>query len=575
MNFKLILFIVVFIGYNCIHAQNNTTQNQADLQKYNRSALSIIVLENKTEFNNDLKSASSEVDIPGKYDDNSLDVTSLKIGSKSSSVIKRSLEQKKIPNEILAKWFARNDKGEFDMSVIFDRGLYNATDDDVVKASTTKIGVAGLKDAGEKLIDHSYVLVLDYYGIKSMKEIYDKRDAAREVAAEKSNTTFRPVTRNRNGWEGKARAYLFKMNLNDSIINTFYDDMWIYEDDNDSVRLIKQAMFDAAEFPVHYIMQGNGSADGTQFKSGHILSTGAQLSRQQLFQKMITTGMNSVIEDIERTYAEFQVKTPVYKTRPIRAKIGKKEGLMTDHRYFVKETKQKKNGQIVLKRKAVVRVKKAFNNKYVAKGNSNVYSTFYKTSGVGVESGMTMIQKNDIGVGVSGGYSIGEMGGGYVKMELNMARMLASVLDIGITQLKSFGALALDYKDYRIDGTTYEMSFMRWQVGLSKGFYFGGNFSVAPLVAYGQEIASGDDFSDDFLGGADDANVTTDFVNVGGYATINIRHNIQLMGTFNYYIHVVSPYDQDKENIPEYSNYDRLFKDRKGMSIDLGIRIEI
>ncbi len=568
----ILLFLIQAFGYS----QNDsgiTSNSVKAISEYNRNAITVLILENTSKYNNDLKKASNFINIPDKFDDNTLSIRTMKVYDKDAAVIKQELLHNKIPNEILTKWFSRKENGEFDMSVIYDRGMYNATDDEVIKASSSKIGIAKLKDAGEALIDHSYILVLDYYGIQSMSQKYNKRDAARKIKAERTNTEFKRSKRIKNGWEGQARAYLFKLSFTDTIIDVFYNDLWIYEDDKEDVREAKKIRFNKTDFPIQFIMNASGDADGTQYNAGQILAPAKQRTREELFQKMIATSIQSVIFKIEKDLEDFKIKTPVYKAKPISAKIGRKEGLKTDQRFFVVEMKQKRSGDIVAKRKAVVRAKKIIDNRNVATGNSNEFSTFYQTSGLGIEPGMLMQQRNDLGIGLSAGYSFGGMGGGYAKLEFNIARFAASMVDIGITQLKLFGAAAFDYQDYDISNTSYDMSFTRWQIGLSKGFYIARNFSIAPLISYGQEMATQEDLLVN-LGREKDDYINIEFMNFGGYATINITHFLQLMGTFNYYTLIGSPYDKERDSFNGYSKYTDFFDDRYGMSIDVGIRLE-
>lgn len=576
INTSFFLFIALFkiFGQNVVDESSKTG---AVLQDYNRNALTVIFLENNSNYNADLKLAANKINVPDKYDNNNLKERSM-ISGKDEKIIQQKLLSDKVPNSILAKWFSRSDSGIFNMSVIHERGLYNATDDEVIQASASKVGMDRLKDVGESLIDHSYILVLSFSDIYSMSEKYDKIDESRREKAKRTGTEFEPVKRVKNGWEGKVTGYLFKLAFNDSVMNTFYNDLWIYGDDDPNVMTAKKTNFDNTDFPIQFIMKFSCDADGSQYNAGQILAPATQMNREQLFQKMYNTAIAGVSEEMERKIEAFKVKTVVYKKHPISSKIGKKEGLKTDQRYFVSEIYQNRKGELAAHRKGVVRVKSVTDNRQVATGNSDKYSTFYQTSGVGIQEGMIMQQRNDLGIGLSGGYSIGGFGGGYAKLEINLARFGASIVDIGVTQLKLFGSVAVDGGTYAInaDGVTpqsYEPVFTRWNVGLSKGFYFARNFSVAILVGYGQESAADDDLLED-LGFESDDNINVDLLDIGAYATINVTHFIQLMGAVNYYLPVGDAYSKDNESFDGFKVYTDFFEDRKGVSFDLGLRVE-
>lgn len=547
--------------------------------EYSRNAMSVLVLDKTSKFNNDLIGASGGIVMPDKFDDNNLEKRSISAAPTSSSILSQ-LHNEKLVNAILAKWFSRDSiTGAFNMSVIHERGLYNATDDEVIRASASKIGMANLKDAGESLIQRSYVLVLDFNDIQSMRQVYNKRDAAKRAAAEVLNKNYEPVRRVKNGWVGNVNGYLFKLNFNDSVINEFYTNLWIYEDDSEEVKEEKRNRFEQTDFPIEYIATVSASADGSQFNANHVMAPPQQLSRTELFTKMINTGLNNSVGQIERVLEEFKVKAPIYKSRPISAKIGKKEGLKTDHRYFVMEYYQNRQGNTETRRKAVVKVKKATDNRENASGKSENYSTFYQVAGLKVEPGMVLYQENDFGLGISGGVSTGEIAGGWGKLEINVARAASAIGDIGITQLKVFGCLGFHSKEYDVLGlgNTYDMNFIRWQTGLSKGFYFGRRMSLAPFVSFGAESGSNTQMNKDLNLKTNDF-VGADFFNAGISGNFNLVHWLQGYASVNYYMFFPYTYTKQRTmwDYSVFSNkkYTQIFKDRNGLSIDLGVRLE-
>jgi len=538
--------------------------------KYNRIAITPIILDNNTEYIQDLKNATSGIIVPSKFDDNLIQKRYVSAGSNNAAIV-NSLIKQGIPNDILSKWFSRKENGEFDMSVIHQRGMYNATDDEVIKASASKIGIARLKDAGESLINGSYILVLEFSNIQDVQKKYDQQDKEQKQLAEKNNTTFEPVKRRRNGWEGDVKAYLYKMTFNDSLMGVFYNDLWMYEDDSPEIKAAKKSRFDQTQFPLVSVIEVYGAADGSQYNKGEILAPPVQLTRDQLFQKMINTGLSSVIFSIERKREEFRVKSPLYGTNPLKAKIGKKEGLYTEQRFFVLEFEQNGKGEIAPKRKGVVRTKKVVDNKEVATGQSEKFSTFYQVAGRGLMEGMLMQQRNDFGLGISGGTSFGEMGGGYLKAEANIGAMTGRIIDLGLVQWKVFGTIYLQTKKYE-DFGNYDMDFTRFQFGLSKGWYFGRSFSFSPFIAYGMETATNSDWVE-YYGYDEGQSIGTYFINFGAFGSMNVTHWMQIVGGINIYSLIGEAVDKDAKETWGF-NYTEAFANREGMSIDLGLRIE-
>ncbi|MFZ4798396.1 MAG: hypothetical protein ACOYMA_12945 [Bacteroidia bacterium] len=550
------LFVLLFLSFVGINAQNVATETlKTPLvpSKYNRNALTVVILDNNGSHIREIKRASDFIAIPEKYDDNNLDVRVIQSESNKDMIL-QNIDYLKLSNQILAKSFSRKSTGEFDMTLIGKRGMYNATGDDMIKASASKKGLENIKDAGKALVNNSYIQVLDIRNVISMEEYYNKQDAINLKNSKTYGTQFKPVERTKNGWKGEVVSYLYKIDSN--AVDTLYDKMWIYNDDNYANKISKKELFDKSKFGFSFVMTVTADADGTQYNPGQLLAPKVQLTNDELFVKLTQSALVNSLFVLDTKYEPFRVKTSVYAINPVRSKIGTKEGLFIDQRFFILENVGNSKGEIVSKRKAVVRVSKIANNSQISTANDLNMSDFYQTAGRSIEKGMTMQQRNDKGFGVSvGSTMIGGMGGITAKVEKNS----------GLSpQLKAFIAGAIDAKQY--DG--YNYAFLRYQVGVSQGFYFARNFSVAPFIAYGVEGAPEDET----------LSLNTRFINFGAYATINILHNCQLVGTANYYLLSGNAYYYDsesKESSDAGLKYNEFFVGRSGLAIELSLRIEL
>jgi hypothetical protein len=380
---------------------------------------------------------------------------------------------------------------------------------------------------------------------------------------------FVPVNRNKNGWQGQLKGYLYKLAFNDSTMQTLYNDLWIYDDDDSLTINLKKAKFETTAFPISFVMEVDGFGEGSQYNPGTTLAPVQQKTKAELFEGLLNSGLKECIYDVERKVSDFQVKTPVYNDKPITAKIGTKEGVKVDQRYFVIEFEQDRKGNTKANRKGVIRAKTVMHNKNNASGESMEASVFYQTAGFNIEPGMLMQQKPELGIGVSGGFClIGGLRGGYMKAELNVSKALVN----GPSQVKFFGMAGFDMNDYRFYGVEYaDISFLRWQVGISKGYYFANNFSIAPFISYGMEQASHNDFETHTGYSA----IGTYVMDFGVYGTINILHNLQAIGTVNLFAPIGSALDSDNEVIEGKSYVKDYFLDRKGLTIDVGLRLEL
>ncbi|MBO7596992.1 MAG: hypothetical protein J6T70_08130 [Bacteroidales bacterium] len=247
MNGRL-FFVTLLAGtmqLGAVFAQDGALAN-GQMKEYNRNSLTILLVDGG-KYSSELKNAMNTVVVPEKFDNNMLDKRILP-ELPNSDAVRNKLEEMKVPNDIFSKWFSRSGDGKFDMSVVYNRGLYNASDADVIRASAAKLGMAKLKDAGEKLIKQSYVLVLCFGSIKTMEQVYDEMDAARKKTAKALNKEFKPVARTKNGYKGEVAGFLFRLSDVAQTMDNFYTNMWIYDEDAPDVVAAKRHIFDTASF---------------------------------------------------------------------------------------------------------------------------------------------------------------------------------------------------------------------------------------------------------------------------------------------------------------------------------------
>lgn len=551
-------------------SQDGTSAN-GQMTEYNRNSLTIMLVEGG-KYSSELQAAINHVVVPEKFDNNMLD-NRIMPDSKSSDEVGKRLEAMKVPNGIISKWFSRADDGKFNMSVIHDRGLYNATDADVLAASASKRGLSKLQDAGEKLISHSYVMVLAYGTIKTMEQIYDEQDAARRKRAQNTGKEFKPVPRTRNGYRGEVAGFLFRLADVSQAMDNFYSNMWIFDDDSPEIVAKKRQMFDTTRFKLSFVTSVVANCEGTQ------LNVGEQKSKAELFGILMNNSIQNLVTGFENKVDEWKVRTALYSVFPLRAKIGTKEDLTVEDRYFVYEFRMDKNNQIYADRRGVVRAKKVVNNSYVAQGNTdenlrNTTSKFYQVAGHKLEPGMFLEQNNDMGVGVTIGGAGGSLGGAYINIEGLLGQY------IGITQFKFFlgGHLGFNsYKHYRWSNEDANFMFYGGELGLSKGFFIMRNVSVSAqagmALEWGDAVKS--EIKKNYL---NDCLVQGFFGFVGAQLAVNIKYNMQIVGGVNYYAesgNATLTKETDSEESKDMGvKYSELFDGRSGANINLGLRIQ-
>lgn len=173
-NKSLFLLIIAFLWIPCAKSQDVESTKKIP-STYDRSSITLINMQFPNEAHaSEVQGKVDKISFSDKYYNNNLDQLTFSVSfSRSanlSDAIKQYLNEQQIGRQIISKWFARQTDGAMSMDLIFDRGMFNATDAAYIKAQSTKLGNAVLQDYGNRLIGRSYVLVLDYQSVQNMKE---------------------------------------------------------------------------------------------------------------------------------------------------------------------------------------------------------------------------------------------------------------------------------------------------------------------------------------------------------------------------------------------------------------------
>lgn len=551
------LFVILLATFAIVSGQKKVETISAT---YDRSSMTIILLDHQEVANSPkLTNGIGGVLVPDKYFDNKIDIKSVKapfapnfIGDVTNS-IKEVLNKEKIGNKIISCWYARQNDGTMSADVFLERGMYNATDADVLKAKGTKRGVEALKDYGDKLIGKSYVVAIDYTDLKAIDD--DKY----------------------RGWSSLVKVYLYKVIFNEDIQSKLYNDLWIYSEDSPEVKANKKAAFEQMTFDLEYVSQASASDTETESKT-NTSKIVVPKTNDELLAIMMQKGLESCMYNIEKNIEDLRVKTSIYQTRPIRAKIGKKEGLAVDHRYFVYEyVYNEKTNTSEAVRRSVIRAKKVADNRNIATGSSEM-STFYQVAGGHLENGFTLQQRNDAGIGLYLGGEIGEVGGVAARLEANVGRF-ASVPSLyiflgGGYQFKKTYTGMHDKNNAILP--SQDISFLRYELGIGKGIRLLKIFELEPFGGAGYEEAKNKDWKNDvqFNGNL----IKALYVKYGANLSLNLKYNIQIVGGLASYLFLNA--EDKKDNLligGEEKKYDYFFSDRGGaddFSNYIGIRFQ-
>ena len=358
-----LLFLPIFS-----FAQEQVSDKKSNVvsDEYNRNGLTVVTIARGDSYDEMIERAATA--IPEKFDLNNINANVIKINRKRSSElpalttedISGFLNKLDIGRDVVSFIFGRKSDGMMNDNLLRERGMYNATDQDVINARASQVGLNNLAEDYDKLIRSSYIMVFDDNDIKKTTT-YNKKTG-------KSSTTY----------SAKATANVYRINFDlDELWNA-----WIYEDDNDAKKAEKIKAFE--NMPITLIPVGRVESSGSSGEG---------------YQEAINQSFNDALFKLERQIDEWQVRVYVTSVKPIAAKIGKKESLGNGTRYRAYSYKENSKGDLVSVKRGYVRAYDVVDNRSVATGDSET-SKFFQISGAqNIQPGWLLREQKDWKIG--------------------------------------------------------------------------------------------------------------------------------------------------------------------------------
>lgn len=272
----------------------------------------------------------------------------------------KHISSQKVAKQLFDKWF-KDQNGDFSMQLIQDRGMYDATVMDIQKAQSSVKGMGMLADAGEELINNTFVVVTRYRYISKEELCTEIEETAQSVASNfgsyatlGTKAAMMAVKASLGaGYYVRTTSYLYQLNWNDSIAQTFYGQLWSNPDGYENSDI----------FGVKFIGKETAWAN---VKAGIFTNK----EESELIRIATVNAMDAVLAKLEKKYETFKTKTPLVTTDPsMIAQIGMKEGLEAGDKFEVLEKiVDPETNRTSYKRKAVVKVCKdqLWDNRYMA-----------------------------------------------------------------------------------------------------------------------------------------------------------------------------------------------------------------
>ena len=544
---KFLILIAVFLVLKVAIAQDKNDQVKST---YDRSSLSWLIVDNQNLSDFNLFTEKMKVlNELSKYDINPLNTLLLTIENPSeaqNSEIANKLTEGKYGNQILNFCFNRKPDGTMTPDLFLDRGLYNAKDEDIIRSKAMKRGLDYVKDYGENLIGKSHVIVLKVDNIIKIEE-NSRMDQIKSLLGKGK---FHLIRHNYRGYVITVSAYLFRINFDQTEKDNLYNNCWVNPEDNDQVKSEKVSQFNNMKVSFNFVKKV--TVISKKIKSVPTFPYNIFISKpsyDKMMTKLSSKIQDKTITELSRDYEEFEVKVPIYNTKPTVAKVGKKEGLRPDDRYFVYEyLVDESTNNKEYKKTAVVRASKVVDNRHVATGNMGK-SKFKQNWGEKLEPGLLMVEKNDFGYGGSFGYEMGKVQGLYWKVDVLLGRAFRFPIAnlyftlTGAYETKSFTANSVNYSNQKL---------LRYSYTFAYPFYVGHNVNVKPFGGICAEelrkqnnVASGVHSSAWVLG--------TD-------VTYGFQSYLELYGGATYY------------GFYNHDGWEDFYKDRSGLAFRIGCR---
>ena len=397
------LFLILLVGGFC-GLVFSAKANSMD-EKYRRSSITMLTIVHPADsFSTEIQEAVKSMPFPDKYDNNDLGLTFLNGTPNAdrkadlSAQLEAYMANSHFANFLVNNWFNGTEAG-FDMKLIEERGYYDASILDVQQALQTIRGKSMLADAGEELLNKTFVLINDISYVDHQERAAIVAETSRAVGAtaqavgdaagevlgmfgglgaslgglvssagglvNSASGLLGDITDmlNISGFVVRINSYLFQLDWNEEAAAIFYEN---YYTTNDSSK-VEAFWADTTTFKMKYIGKYEQYTDkGTMY---------SQKSQSEQMLVTCTRTLDKNIVNLQKTYPVFQVKTPISEVATnekgkfigYRAYIGTKEGITPKSKFQVVEKQQNEDGRTIYKKVGTLKPVKGqiWDNRYM------------------------------------------------------------------------------------------------------------------------------------------------------------------------------------------------------------------
>jgi hypothetical protein len=486
------------------------------MKQFNRPSITNAFITPQNNVEVSLANYFSSIPVPPRFDDrrSKSAIVSNELDNPSYSLAQQS-------RAVIGSIWGRDGQGNFHTEQLTNAAKYSSTDGQALTASASKDNLKVITQIAESLLKCGFVIAYDFNEILTYDQYYDQQDAKRRKAAEKAKTAFTPVVRSQEGWVVKTYVSIYRIVWNDSISRIFDEEMYV-DNSFGSDRSQRIQKFDQFIFPLERVYSNflpettisSQSNDPKYYQSGLV----KRLSMNELLEKVPEMLQYTVLFKSSKKIDEFKTRASVFNSYPTEAKIGTKEGVYLDERFFVYSIKLNRKGNEKKKREAVVRAYDISNNSKIATGDMTP-TVFKQQGGKKIYTGYLVEMKEDRGIDIMLGQNVGNsisdgfylgfdyrlsaltkkmakpgpkfLRGLYFTMGISSSTQenvqLFELTDDGKNYIKGLDAAMLPIIEQEYSDLKYSCSTFGFYLGLSKELYVTkrGRISISPELGLG------------------------------------------------------------------------------------------
>jgi hypothetical protein len=452
-----------------------------------------------------------------------------------------------IGKEVFGNMFSRTSDGNMSWDKLMEAANYSATDNQALSAKESKNSANEMEAIANELVKRSYYVVYDIKSIKTYEQVYNDIDASLKALSIKTKKPFKPTPRTQEGWQIDFNYFIYKLVWDDATVNDFGDKAWLDASTTDPAERAKKiTAFENYEFKFELALSGGSTADASQSNNPEVYKNAkffkiVRKSMDQLLAELPSSMQDVMVFKGGREIEDFKMRAPIFQEKPITVKLGTKEGLYYDERFFVYEMEQDKEGKTVKKRRGVLRTSNIADNSMIATGTSPA-SKFRQQGGKKLYQGTLVELYEDYGYGFSIGYGLLDnfIGGATVSAEVRIPRLFKGAGKINkylrglyLNVNASYNPLMMDKMIF--DDDAYDDAYTKGDVekeeqdklnfqcisyggSLSRETYFTrkGNLYLMPEIGGGLFTASTEDYNDPTDGYDEKEKLTAEGIYVNG-----------------------------------------------------------